>query len=237
MKELYEYQQDRIWLQEYPVRYAGARFNSRMTVIRLLSGELFIHSPCDMDERTKRSINRLGQVAFIVAPGTYHYLHVASAQKAFPEAETIICPGIERKQPGIEFDWLLADQPDPRWANDFDQVLVRGNKYIWEVAFFHKATKTLLLVDLIENFTDATEDVSRSLKLWWKIVFHMWDNPKPAPEYQLGWKDKKAAAKSLQRILNWDFEKIIMAHGELIEENAKSIVRQAWLRPLSAAGG
>jgi len=125
-------------------------------------------------------------VEFIVAPGSYHYLHVSSAQRAFPEAETFICPGVERKNPEIEFDWLLGDRPDKRWEDDFEQVLVRGNRYIWEVAFHHKSSRTLILVDLIENITDKTEDVSWSLELWWKVVFRMWGNPKPAPEYQLG---------------------------------------------------
>lgn len=113
-------------------------------------------------------------------------MHVASAQQAFPEAETFICPGIETKTPDIDFDWLLGDRPDERWQADFEQILVRGNKFIWEVAFFHKTTKTLILVDLIENFTDETKDVNWSLELWFKAVFRMWDNPKPAPEYQMG---------------------------------------------------
>ncbi len=116
-----------------------------------------------------------------------------------------------------------------------DQVLVRGNKLIWEVAFYHRASKTLLLTDLIENFTDQTSNVNWVLKLWWKAVFHMWDNPKPAPEYQMGWKDKAAARKSLQRILDWDFDKIIMAHGDLIETDAKERAAEAWKKPLSAS--
>lgn len=233
MKDLFEYRADTIWIKEYPVRYAGTYFSSRMTILRLSNGKLFLHSPCEIDEPTKTAIKDLGQVEFIVAPGSYHYLHVASAQKAFPEAETFICPGIERKQPHLNFDWLLADRPDERWQDDFEQVLVRGNKYIWEVAFFHKATRTLILVDLIENFTDETQDVNWFLKLWFKLVFRMWDNPKPAPEYQLGWNDKKAASSSLRKILNWDFERIIISHGALIEENAKEIALKAWRRPLS----
>ena len=107
-------------------------------------------------------------------------------------------------------------------------MLIRGNKYIWEVAFFHIPTKTLILVDLIENIGKQTEGVSWTLKLWWKLVFRMWNNPKPAPEYQLGWKSKKAASKSLKKILNWDFERIIIAHGDLIEENAAEIAKNAW---------
>lgn len=235
MYNLYEYRKDAIWIKEYPIHYAGVDFNSRMTVVRLANGNLFIHSPCEIDEITKSLIERIGNVEFIVAPGSYHYLYIESAQKAFPDAETFICPGIERKKPEIEFDWLLSDRPDERWENDFDQVLVRGNKIIWEVAFYHKSTRTLILVDLIENITDETEGVSWTLKLWWKLVFRMWNNPKPAPEYQLGWKDKKAASKSLKRILDWDFERIIISHGDLIEENAKSVALRAWKKPLESS--
>ena len=56
----------------------------------------------------------------------------------------------------------------------------------------------------------------------------MWNNPKPAPEYQLGWKDKAAARDSLDKILHWDFERIVLAHGDLIEKNAKQIAQSAW---------
>lgn len=233
MKDLFEYRADTIWIKEYPIHYAGTDFNARMTVVRLSNGKLFIHSPCEIDGTTKAAIENLGQVEFIVAPGSYHYLHVESVQRAFPDAETFICPGIERKMPHIEFDWLLGDRPDERWQGDFEQVLVRGNRFIWEVAFLHKATRTLILVDLIENITDATEDVNWLLKLWFKFVFRMWNNPKPAPEYQLGWNDKEAASRSLRKILNWDFERIIISHGDLIERNAKEVALQAWRRPLS----
>ena len=119
------------------------------------------------------------------------------------------------------------------WADTLDQVLVRGNKYIWEVAFLHKPSRTLLLVDLVENFTDQTTNVNWLLKLWWKVVFHMWDHPKPAPEYQLGWKDKSAASKSLRKILDWDFEKIILSHGDLIDKDAKAIAQEAWKATLA----
>ena len=131
-----------------------------------------------------------------------------------------------------QLDWFLADRPPELWAETLDQVLVRGNKYIGEVAFFHRPSRTLLLVDLIENITDQTPNVNWQLKLWWKAVFHMWNHPKPAPEYQLGWKDKTAARKSLERILQWDFERIVIAHGDLIETDAKATALDAWRVPL-----
>jgi len=62
----------------------------------------------------------------------------------------------------------------------------------------------------------------------------MWNNPKPAPEYQLGWKDRQAASRSLRRILSWDFDRIIIAHGDLIEKDAKEVALQAWRQPLAS---
>jgi hypothetical protein len=223
-----EFVSGRIWLKEYPIRYAGCRFNARMTVIRLNDGRLMIHSPSPIDEETKTKIEALGPVAFIIAPGNFHYLHVKSAQDAFVGAETHICPGIEKKDPKLSYSMILSDKPDPAWVEDLDQVLVQGSRFIWEVAFFHRVTKTLILVDLIENYGDKTTKINLLMRFWWKFVFRMWNRPKPAPEYQLGWKDKAAAKVSLKRILDWDFDKIIIAHGDLIEEGAPQIARKAW---------
>ena len=87
---LYEQIPGQLWLKEYPVHYAGCDFNSRMTLIKLSDGSLVLHSPCDIDHLLKAEITALGHVGFIVAPGSYHYLYVPSAQLAFPDAETFI---------------------------------------------------------------------------------------------------------------------------------------------------
>lgn len=234
--EWQEYEPSTIWIREYPIHFFGMDIRSRVTVVRLSDGSLLVHSPCEMDAETIAYIGNLGPVSCIVAPGSFHFSFVESAQKAFPDAETWICPGVEKKKPDIVFDWMLGDRPDPRWEKDMDQVLLRGNRMISEVAFFHRNSRTLILVDLIENVTDSTPGVCWQLKLWWKLVFRMWNRPKPAPEYQMGWKDKRAAATSLRRILAWDFERIIISHGDLIEKNAKAVALEAWRQPLAVAG-
>lgn len=222
-----------IWIRKYPVHYAGSNLHARMTIVRLLSGDLLLHSPCEIDAVLKAAIGQLGRVAYIVAPGTYHYLHMPSAQEAFPDATTLICPGVEQKLPSLGFDWLLGDRPLPELQDDFAQVLVRGNRMMWEVAFYHKPSQTLLLVDLIENIGDLTPDTDLVIKIWWKVLFHMWNHPKPAPEYQMGWKDRQAARASLLRILDWDFQRIILAHGDLILSDAHAVARKAWEKPLA----
>jgi len=230
--EFTEFIEGVIWLVEYPVHYAGLDFTSRMSVIRMSDSRLMLHSPCKITTELQQAIAKLGVVTWIVAPGSYHYFHVQSAQVAFPDAETYLCPGIEKKRPDIEFDWMLGGRAPDCWKDEIDQVLVRGNRLIWEVAFLHKQSKTLLLVDLIENIGDQTPGTDWKIKFWWKCVFRMWNRPKPAPEYQLGWKDKVAAKKSLQKILNWDFEQIVISHGDNIAKDAKAIAKKAWAAPL-----
>jgi hypothetical protein len=223
-----EFVRDAIWLYEYPIRFAGTRFNARMTVVRLRGGRLMIHSPAPLDDALVAEIQRLGEVAYIVAPGNFHHLHVAACQERFPGAETWICPGVEKKRPELRFDGVLGDTPVPAWADELDQVLIHGNRWIREVAFLHRPSGTLLLVDVIENVGDHTPGVDWALKLWWKGPFRMWNRPRPAPEYRLGWKDKAAAGQSLRRILSWDFSRIVIAHGDLIEVDAKATARAAW---------
>ena len=116
----------------------------------------------------------------------------------------------------------------PDWAGEIDQALVHGSRIMREVAMFHRASRTLILVDLIENFTDATPHTGWALKFWFKYVFRMWNRPRPAPEYRIGWSDRHAAAKSLQRILAWNFERIVLSHGDLIDRDAHDATARAW---------
>ena len=232
---LEEYVHEKIFIVEYPIQFMGIDLFSRMTLVRLEDGKLWVHSPCKPNAQLKSEIDRLGEVTYIIAPGTFHHLYISNFQSCYPDAETFLCPGLENKRSDLRFDWILGNHPDPRWGSEFDQIVIQGTRIISEVAFVHQNSGTLILVDLLENIgDDYTHEAGLLLKFWWKAVFHMWNNPKAAPEYQVGWGDKEVVRKGLEKILSWDFDRIILSHGNLIESNAKAILVKAWEKVLQS---
>lgn len=225
--DIQEYVPGAIWLLPYPVSLAGARFEARMTIVRLCDGSLLVHSPGPVDASVRNWMLGIGHVAVIVAPGNFHHLHVAACQRAFPQAQTWICPGVERKQRGLRFDGVLGERlPAPMQAG-FEQVLVRG-RVMSEVALLHRPTRTLLLVDLVERFGDDTPNANGMLRVSMKL-FGMWNRAAIAPEYRIGgWKDRATARAVLERILAWDFDRVVIAHGDPIEHDPKAVLRRAW---------
>lgn len=222
---------DALWLRDYFVRLGGARVNARMTVIKLRSGEILVHSPCAFDASLATEIAALGRVAAIIAPGNFHWLHVRSCQQAFPGAATYICPGVEKRARDLTYEFVLGDAAPVLWADELSQVVLQGTRLMREVAFFHRASNTLIVVDLVENFTPVTPGIN----LLSRIVFRalgMWDRPSAAPEYRLAWGDKARVRECMERILAWDFDRVILSHGDIISRDARQIVAQAWRKIL-----
>jgi hypothetical protein len=111
-----EYIPGKIYIVEYPIRFAGMDLFSRMSIVRLSEGKLWVHSPSQLDTKLKADIDELGEVAYIIAPGNYHHLNVADFQSAYASAETYLCPSLESKRPELEFDWILGNG-DTRYTN------------------------------------------------------------------------------------------------------------------------
>lgn len=128
MEKLTEHVEGKIWLLEYPVKFAGMDLFGRTTIIRLDNGDLIVHDPCKINDVIQAEIDSLGVVKYIIAPGNYHHLFVDDFQAKYPDAETFICPGLERKRPDIKFDWILGNKPDHRWQGEIEQVLVQGKQ-------------------------------------------------------------------------------------------------------------
>jgi hypothetical protein len=214
-----------LWVREHPVRLAGGRFLTRMTVLRLDDG-LCLHSPVEIDAATRSAIEGLGHVSAIIAPSTVHHFFVASAQQAFPSARTYAVKGLEAKRKDLRFDEFLDDEPPALWAGQMDQVIV-GNRVMREVDFLHRASRTLIAVDLVENFRDETPGTNAVLRAYMRLC-GMWGRPRPAPELRWLTRDRQAARLALERILAWDFDRAVIAHGELLDRDPHESIREAW---------
>jgi hypothetical protein len=64
-----------LWELERPLKAPGVRVGHRMTVARLASGELWVHSPVAFEESIAHDLAALGPAAHFIAPSIYHDLH------------------------------------------------------------------------------------------------------------------------------------------------------------------
>jgi hypothetical protein len=129
-------------------------FTTRMTVVRLSSGELFLHSPIKFDMRLANEMLGLGAVRHLVSPNQFHYAHIGGWAKAFPNAVSWASPRVRERARArhvdVNFTRDLAANPPEEWRGEIDQTLFPGG-YFKEFIFFHKASKTLILTDTIIN--------------------------------------------------------------------------------------
>lgn len=222
---LLEYVPGLVWLKEHPLSLMGAAIRTRMTVLRLDAG-LCLHSPVLIDDSTREEIEKLGEVIALVAPSNCHHLYFTSAQQAFPRARTFGTADVQRKRKDLRFDEIIGEEPSSCWRGQMEQVFV-GNRIMREVDFFHRASQTLVAVDLVENFSSQTAGINGVLRAMMRVL-GMWERPRPAPELRWLTRDTETARKAIERILAWDFERAVIAHGDLLNQAPHKAIREAW---------
>ncbi|MBB3609319.1 DUF4336 domain-containing protein [Rhizobium sp. BK602] len=220
-----------IWIADGPTVTAAAGFHypTRMAIIRLSDGSLFLWSPTPLADDLRAEVDRLGAVRYLVAPNSLHHLFLGAWRQAYPDAGAYAPPGLRRKRKDLEFDGDLGDTPIADWADDIDQVVIRGNLITTEVVFFHRKSGTVLFTDLIQHFRP------RWFKGWRAIVARLdlmvAAEPSVPRKFRAAFTDKRAARAAINRVLEWPAEKVLMAHGEPVVEGSRDFVRRAfhWL--------
>ena len=216
-----------LWVAERSQRFYGLEVGTRMTVLRLADGSLLLHSPVSLDAALRRELDARGPVRFAVAPNRVHHLHAGEVASVYPEARLWIAPGLERKRPDLVFEGVLGDEAPAPWRGQVDQVFFRGRPYENEVVFHHRASRTLILCDLAFHFRAGTHPVTRLLMQ----LIRSYDRFGPSRLDPLLIRDRKQARQSLERILAWDFDRIVVAHGDVLEHGGRQALREgyAWL--------
>lgn len=219
-----------IWIADGPTTdVAGFRYPTRMAVIRVSGGGLFIWSPTAMGDELKAAVEALGPVRFIVAPNSLHHLSLGDWRRAWPEARLSAPPGLRGKRPDIAFDDDLGDGSVHDWSADIDHVLVRGNAITAEAAFFHRRSGTVIFTDLIQHFEPG----------WftgWRAVVARLDlmtapEPSVPRKFRLAFTDRRAARAAIGRILAWPARKVLMAHAPPVEAGGQAFLARTfrWL--------
>jgi hypothetical protein len=224
---------DNVWIVDGPeitMRYLGLElpFPTRMTVVRLASGEIWIHSPIAWSDDLAAAVRRLGPVSWLIAPNTLHYWHMPRWQAGFPEARSYGPPGLAaRARRPLMVDETLGDRAPDVWEKTFDQWLIPGS-VLTEVDFFHRPSRTLILTDLIENFEPC-----RIHKSWLRWAIRLGGAADPdgkAPyDMQLNFLGHQAQLRAaVQQIIALMPERIIIAHGRCYDRDAVEELRRAF---------
>ncbi len=216
-----------LWVAERPQSFYGLPVGTRMSVIRLSGGRLLLHSPVVLDTELRRELDALGRVSYAVAPNRVHHLHAGEVAEAYPGTRLWIAPGLERKRPDLDYEAVLGDDAPEEWRGEVQQVFFRGRPYENEVVFFHPESRTLVLCDLAFNFGPSAATRTRLLMKLLRSYGHCG----PSKLDPLLIRDRRAAQQSLDRILAWDFDRIVVAHGDVLESGGHEILRRgySWL--------
>jgi hypothetical protein len=212
-----------LFAADHPLVVGGLHLGTRTTVVRSGTG-LIVHSPGPADELLLREVEKLGPVAALVAPNKLHHLSLPAWIRAFPEARTFGAPGLAAKLPEVRFDEELGDAAPGLWRGVLDQHHVRGAPRLEEVAFLHGASRTLLLTDLAFHIRHSD---SRFTRVFMRLNGG-YGRFGTTRMLRSSFRDRKALRASIDRILTWDFDRVVVTHGEVLERGGREALREAY---------
>jgi hypothetical protein len=213
-----------LWVTEAPLRFLGLEVGARMTVVRLPNGDLLLHSPVALSDALRSEVEALGRVAFLIAPNKLHHLFVGDWQRAFPEAEVWVAPGLDVKRSDLDVRGVLDDAPEPAWAEVLDQVALEGFSFANEVVFFHRPSGTLILTDIAFNVGPESAPLTR---LFFKLN-RVYGRLSPTVLEKILIRDRPAFRAGLERALDWPFERVIVSHGGVKEQGGRAELERGY---------
>ena len=204
--------------------------HTRMTLVQLSQGGLWVHSPIALSEAVIAAVEALdAPVTAIIAPNKYHHLYVADWQRRYPQAHIFAEPKVQQKIPELAGAQTLTNTTPQLYREDVDQVLMAGNPQFQEFVFFHKLSRTLILTDLFINLkiTKATW-LARQFLRFEGVVAPDGGIPRL---YRWLTLDKATAKDAAQKIIDWAPERVTFCHGEDFPQDAHNLLQRElhWL--------
>jgi hypothetical protein len=212
-----------IWATERPVWFSGVRLRARTSIVRLEDGRLLVHSPAPPSEDSKQ-LNELGEVAFLFVPNCFHHLGTPAAVAAFPNAKVVGPKSAAERNRALRID---VDIRDPKFLEDASGIELfplDGVPFLDETLVFHRSTRTLLGADVVLR-ADAKDHFS------WRLAARLtgcFERVRVPPDVRKKVVDKDAAARSLHALETLPIERLVIAHGDVVEGAPLASLQDAW---------
>jgi hypothetical protein len=210
------------------VRDLGMPFPTRMTVAVLTDGSLWLESPVPVTYETLTRLTELGPIRYLIANTPRHVWRLDHWHELFPEAElwAVRSTPATLKRSKLPLTGTLGERPVAGWAADLDQVAIAGSRLIEEVCFLHKPSRTFIVGDLIQ-----VHDLQPA-SMFSNMIKRVGGVAGPAGgtsvDIRLSFRNRDALRASVQRLLDWEFDNLVLAHGPCVIGNAKPFVENAF---------
>lgn len=220
-----------IWIADGTelVAALGFHYPTRMAVIRLAGGDLFIWSPVALTDELRAEVEALGTVHHLVAPNALHHVFIGDWKRAFPNASIYAPPGLRKKRNDLQFAGDLTDVGMPGWSGEIEQVAMTGNAITTEIVFFHLRSGTALFTDLLQQLPDGWFSGWRALVAKWDLM--VGPEPSVPRKFRIAFTNRRAARDAIGRVLSWPVDKVLMAHGTPVTADGQAFLKRAfgWL--------
>ena len=207
-------------LLQYPFRVFGIDFARNVTLIRLADQRLVIHSTAPFSAADVNRIRQFGQPAWLVDATLMHDSFAKQGRAALPTIPYLAPPGLTEIS---RVNTQPLSPPPPEWSGQIDVIPIEGTSKR-EHALFHRASRTLVVADLIFHF-------SPDMRGWPRFfVRHVMRLPRLSGIsvfFKMLISDRKAFERSMAKLLELDFNQMVVAHRDVIRVDAKAVLHQA----------
>jgi hypothetical protein len=211
-----EYVAADVWIAEGDiVSFYGFAYSTRSVIVRLADGGLWVWSPVRLSPSLKSGIDRLGAPKHLVSPNKIHHLFLDEWHAHYPDALLWGPQSTVDRRADLTFAEPLQDEPPSAWSGAIDQVWFNGSPFMDEIVFFHRPSRTAIIADLSENFSQQfLRDNWQRWQRWIASVWGIVEGRGYAPlEWRMSFIRRRATRRARDRVLAWNPERVIMAHG------------------------
>ncbi|KAM0750026.1 hypothetical protein T439DRAFT_326896 [Meredithblackwellia eburnea MCA 4105] len=215
-------------------------FGGRSTAVVLKNNKTFLIPSHPLDSATLETLSALpAPVTYLVSPDLEHDLYLPQYVAAFPNAKVYVPKPIfdkwssddkwkaEKERVTFVFGEGKGDPFETETDGEIKSVDFGASFRNQDIAFLHTPTKTLIEADLLFNLP-AKEQFSKTEDSPNMTLVTGWLQPGTTMHKRMFWyllcKDRQGMATAAKAVSDWDFDRVIPCHGDVIETGGK----KAW---------